>query len=286
MKSIKITIITATYNSEKTLEQTISSVVNQDYDNIEYIIIDGASTDNTIGIIKKYNNYNIKWISEPDNGLYDAFNKGVSMATGDYVQFLGSDDSLCNDHIISKVVEHLEDDLDVLSCGIYVVDENSGKQQYFGNDIAKNRDEYLGGMIPHQGMFVKTSLVRRLKFDTSYRIAADYKLFLQCYFDGNINIKYVDDAVVFFSNAGCSSNSEKELDIENNRIYKELDLLFKSPVTHGTSKTKKIVKKILWKIGLYYSIKKSMMPLVDYVNKNKWQDHKCKNKICRWCGRE
>ena len=90
--SIKITILTATFNSGKTLEQTISSVVNQDYKDIEYIIVDGASTDNTVDIIKKYEKYGIKWISEPDNGLYDALNKGFDMATGDYFQVLGSDD--------------------------------------------------------------------------------------------------------------------------------------------------------------------------------------------------
>ena len=83
MEDIKITIVTATYNAEKTLEQSILSIVHQDYPNIEYIIVDGGSTDRTINILKQYEHYGIKWISEPDYGIYDGLNKGIQLATGD-----------------------------------------------------------------------------------------------------------------------------------------------------------------------------------------------------------
>lgn len=89
----KITFITATFNSEKTLEQTISSILEQTYHDIEYIVIDGGSTDGTIDILKKYGN-KIRWISEPDNGICDAVGKGIDLSTGDYINIIGSDDSL------------------------------------------------------------------------------------------------------------------------------------------------------------------------------------------------
>ena len=88
MKQPKITVITASYNAKNTIEQTISSVVNQDYPDIEYVIVDGGSIDGSVSIIEEYaSSYNIKWVSEPDQGLYDALNKGVQMATGDYIEF-------------------------------------------------------------------------------------------------------------------------------------------------------------------------------------------------------
>ena len=100
---LKITIITVSYNAAATIEQTISSVVHQDYPNIEYIIIDGGSTDGTIDIIKRYESYGIRWISEPDHGIYDAMNKGIRYATGDYLYFLGADDWLCNNEVILSI---------------------------------------------------------------------------------------------------------------------------------------------------------------------------------------
>ena len=96
VKKIIISIITVSYNAVKTIEQTISSVVNQSYSNIEYIIIDGGSTDGTVDIIKKYEDRIAYWVSEPDGGIYDAMNKGIKVATGDYIQIIGADDFLIN----------------------------------------------------------------------------------------------------------------------------------------------------------------------------------------------
>ena len=100
---MKISIITVSYNAAKTIEQTISSVVNQTYQDIEYIIIDGGSTDGTMDIIRKYEDRIAYWISEPDKGIYDAMNKGIDVATGDYVYFLGADDRLVDANIIDKI---------------------------------------------------------------------------------------------------------------------------------------------------------------------------------------
>lgn len=282
----KITIITATYNSAATLEQTIASVARQDYPDIEYIIVDGASTDGTLEIVRKYEDkINLKWISEPDNGIYDAFNKGIDMATGEYIQFLGSDDSLCNAHAISCIAEQIEANTDILSATIVVIDEKSKKQYIQYNHLARNKKEYLGGMIPHPGMFVKTSLGRKYKFDTSYKILGDYKFFLQCYYDDNVKFKFIDEPVVFFTNSGTSSDIIKCWK-EDNRIYAELGLPFHEPAIYSRSPVKRVVRRILHKMGMLVSVQKAFeIWKYRYKIHFVWQNHSCDNPICRWCGR-
>ena len=281
-----ITIITATYNSVTTLEQTITSVVKQDYNNIEYIIIDGGSTDGTVDIIKKYENkLKLIWISEPDNGIYDAFNKGIDLAAGDYIQFLGSDDSLYNSGTISRVVEQLDDDTDILSGSIIVVDEDTYKQFPRYNHHALDKSMYRGGMIPHPGMFVKTSLARKYKFNINYKIAADYRFFLQCYYDNTVEFKFVDDPIVFFANSGSSSGLGKSWE-EDNRVCQELGVPFYLCATDSSSFVKHLIKKILLKVGLL-SLTTRLVDICDHRIKSMfiWKKHTCDNPICRWCGR-
>ena len=124
----KITIVTVVYNRFTTIEQTISSVVNQTYPNLEYIVIDGGSTDGTVEVIKKYEKDIAYWVSEKDGGIYDAMNKGVRAATGDYIEFIGSDDCLCTYDIVGKVAEELDDETDILSCPIYGVERIARKK--------------------------------------------------------------------------------------------------------------------------------------------------------------
>ena len=124
MNDIKITIVTVCYNSAKTIEQTICSVLNQTYKNIEYIIVDGGSTDETVDILRKYS-CKIKWISEPDDGIYDAMNKGIKMASGEYIQFIGSDDCLINYTIIEKHIDKIDLTADIIRAEEIVVEEES-----------------------------------------------------------------------------------------------------------------------------------------------------------------
>ncbi len=116
----KISIITAVLNRVNTIEQTISSVVNQTYQNYEYILIDGGSNDGTVDVIKKYEDQIAYWISEPDNGVYDAFNKGILVAKGEYIHFLGSDDCLYAPDTLENVVKNLNEKIDILSCCVYI----------------------------------------------------------------------------------------------------------------------------------------------------------------------
>lgn len=188
---MRISIITVCYNSAKTLEKTICSVHNQQYQDKEYIIIDGNSTDGTKDIIDKYKAYLAYWCSEPDKGLYDAMNKGIQHATGDVIAFLNSDDWYEND-VLSRVNRYFEDmDIDMLSGDInYVINDtivHSPKNNSLPEDIR------IKIIYPHQAMFVKSKIFNEIgKFDLKYRIASDYDWILRAYMRG-AKIKKVND---------------------------------------------------------------------------------------------
>lgn len=271
----KISIITVTLNSEKTLEQTISSVVNQTYDNIEYIIIDGGSTDGTLDIVRKYEKNIAYFISEPDYGIYEAFNKGVRAATGDYIEIIGSDDCLCGYDVIRRVVADLDDKVDILSCCQWAVEEKTGYQRLLTNCFARNKETYNGGMVPHGSMFVRKEIMEKYPFDESYRISADYKFFLLAYYDPSVKIRYSDAFVLFFSANGISS--DETVYEEDRRIVRELGL-GGSFAKGNRPYWKKIVRAILKRIGIFEMIK----GIKDIITLKR---HHCDNKICRWCGR-
>lgn len=269
----KISIITVSFNAVNTIEQTITSVLNQTYNNYEYIIIDGKSTDGTTDIIKKYEDKISYWISEHDSGIYDAMNKGIEQAKGDYIQIIGADDCFCNDESLASIASKLHNDIDILSaCEYVIVDGN--RQFKYSNDFAKNKETYRGGMVPHAAMFVKKSIYNKYRFDESYKIVADYKFFLQCYYDDAIKIEFVSDYIVFFDGSGVSSNSV-ECRQEDERVYKDLKLSF----TTNNKKCKQIIKSLFMNIGIYRYIYNQ------YLKFFVFEKHRCDNKICRWCRR-
>ncbi|MDE6460523.1 MAG: glycosyltransferase [Paramuribaculum sp.] len=203
MSNPKISVVTVTFNSAATLEETILSVINQTYDNIEYIIIDGGSTDGTVDIIKKYSDRITYWISEPDKGIYDAMNKGIHVATGDYINFMNSGDKFFNDSILKKVSDYMVS-------GEYGV--------IYGNSISfdgKNRILKVphpltcmktNGCICHQSAFFK-NIPTRLYYDLSFNICADYDLFARYYFDYSMPFKYLDLTICFYSFSGISDGN-------------------------------------------------------------------------------
>ena len=138
---MKVTIITVTYNSEKFLRDCIESVINQDYPDIEHILIDGVSTDSTVSIIKEYEDKIAKWISEKDNGMYDAINKGMVMATGDVIGILNSDDMLASRDVISNIVKYfIEHKVDsVYGDLVYVDQQNTRKVIRYWKGMPYNR---------------------------------------------------------------------------------------------------------------------------------------------------
>ncbi len=178
----KITIITVCFNSEKTIEKTILSVINQTYPLIEYIIIDGGSTDGTLKIIKEYQNKIAFWSSEPDEGISDAFNKGVAKATGDIIGIINSDDYYAED-AVAEVVQELQSNPD---CGFAFGDQifvNSQGNKLFTQKGDPEYSKIIGyemPSIPHPTVFVRRQVYQELGgFDKIYRTAMDYEFILR-----------------------------------------------------------------------------------------------------------
>ena len=182
-----ITIITVCYNASSTIEQTILSVLNQTYSNIEYIIIDGNSTDGTVDTIKKYENKITHWISEPDKGIYDAMNKGIKSASGEWINFMNSGDTFYSNTILNDIFHNSFIPFDV----IY---GNTNYVYSYGNIIRKAGNVTSNNYMPftHQSSFVKTSLLKSLGFDYQYKICADRDFFHKIFLDKkkfkNINL--------------------------------------------------------------------------------------------------
>lgn len=278
MEQCKISVITASYNSVKTIEQTITSVISQTYNNIELIVIDGGSKDGTLDILRKYENEISFWISEPDRGVYDAFNKGVQHAHGDFIQFLGSDDCLCEETTIENVVKLIDDNTDILSTPIWLVDEERQMQKIMSNSNAKEKAQFDGKMIPHPGMFARKELLMKYPFDVSYRIAADYLFFLICYYDTDVNFKFVDIPTVFFATTGLSSTSSALLENEKRKVRNQFGIVIREP---APSKLKKYVKQMMKIMHVFETVRL----VTDLYIRRDWIRHRCNWANCRWCGR-
>ena len=169
-----ITIVTVVRNGEKTLEQTILSVINQTYRNIEYIIVDGESTDGTLDIIKKYEDKIDYWVSEADKGIYDAMNKGIALATGDFIALLNSDDWYELDACEIIVNRINEKDADIYYGMIRVIKDEAPFI------IRGYTDRVLPlHMIPHQACFVKKNIYKIYQYDIKYKMAADHDFMIR-----------------------------------------------------------------------------------------------------------
>lgn len=272
---LKISIITVSYNAAATIEQAISSVVNQTYENIEYIMIDGGSTDGTVDIIRKYEDRIAYWVSEPDEGIYAAMNKGIDAATGDYVYFLGADDALMNTEVIQRVVKHMEKNICELYCfSVYMVNE-SNQEKIIMPECKSNKSKYPG-MPPHQGMFAMRSVIKEKKFDVKYKIVADYKFFVECYLANDIHVNYSAVPVAYFSVEGLSGSNEKNMADETRHLFYEI---YQEYADNPSIGYRYYIKEVLKRLKLLGIMKKLR-------NSRGWRKHHCKNAICRWCGRK
>jgi glycosyltransferase involved in cell wall biosynthesis len=180
----KISIITAVYNGEEFLEETIKSIISQDYADFEYIIIDGGSTDKTIDIIKKYEKNITYWLTEPDKGISDAFNKGLKLTSGEYINFQGDGDRLQNESTLSEIfqkVDKKEDDM--VSCLIERVDYLGNHRFYSKDNSPIKREQLLYRLtVPHQGLFTHRRFFEKFGyFDTNNVYCMDYEILLRAY---------------------------------------------------------------------------------------------------------
>ena len=219
----KITVITVCFNAEKTIKKTIESVIGQEYSNVEYIIIDGMSNDNTQHIIEEYTSrYQIKYLSEHDEGIYDAMNKAIKLSTGDYMIFMNAGDSFINNKVLTEFNKSIgQSEYDI----------------YYGNVITTINDDILevikfdkvrmkkfnilkGDSLCHQSLFVKTNLMNENKFDLKYKICADKKFIVESYKKGK-TFKYLNLNISYYDRDGISSTQTKKLQEEAKAIMYE-----------------------------------------------------------------
>ena len=272
---MKITIITVVYNRKSTIEQTIWSVLYQTYKDIEYIIIDGGSNDGTVDIIKKYSDRINCWISEKDNGIYNAMNKGILKATGDYIEFLNSDDALVDEYVIENIVKKIKEKNmpDIFSSAIWLVNEKNKKQCLLKTLNIESLKK--GKSIPHPGIFMKKNILKRYMFNEKYNIVSDFELLLRCALDNRI-FYFENYPTVFFSDEGISSKYEDNKIKEHYSVLKKyLGLSIANDFLKGENK-----KKLLFKIKYWFNV----IGVLSFLQKIKgWKEHKCNNKYCRWC---
>jgi len=209
---MKVSIITITYNSAATLEDTLKSVVNQDYPNIEYLIIDGKSKDNTLQIVDKYKDKITKIVSEKDKGLYDALNKGVNLASGDIIGMLHSDDLYESNHVISDIVKTFEKNptTDGVYADLVFVDRTdiSKVTRTWESGNYEEGDFLNGWMPPHPTFFVRKECYERFGgFNTKLRLSADYELMLRMIHKNKIKLAYLPKVVVKMRMGGVSNVS-------------------------------------------------------------------------------
>ena len=201
---MKITIITVCYNSEHTIEKAILSVINQNYKELEYIIVDGGSTDGTVNIIKKYENYIYKWISEPDQGIYDAMNKGIAMATGDVIAFLNSDDWYMED-TLAYVSKRFQDKKIMILAGEGYVWQDEIRGGISQKALNKDIEIRFKMTCFHPSTFAKKEVFEKIGgFDTKYKIAADYAWMLKAYDSGIVPVR-ISKCLSNFDMGGASN---------------------------------------------------------------------------------
>ncbi|MHC0447285.1 glycosyltransferase family 2 protein [Flavobacterium sp. 3-218] len=205
LKRPLISVITVSYNVVNTIEQTILSVINQGFDNYEYIIIDGGSQDGTLEIIKKFEDKITIWVSEPDKGIYDAMNKGVLLAKGEWVNFMNAGDLFANN--ISKLLNEalIDDSHDVIYGDVFIK-----KNEILSLDKAREIQQLNYSLnFCHQSSFVRREILIKHPFSLNYKISSDYNLFLNLFING-YNFYYIKSAISIFEYGGISSNASKK----------------------------------------------------------------------------
>ena len=229
---MKISLITVTYHSGKTLACTLESVLSQSYPNVEYIIVDGASKDNTVSIIKEYEpkfEGRMKWISEPDKGLYDAMNKGIRMATGDVVGTLNSDDYFTSNDVHQQVADAFQAnrELDAVYGDVHFVNPDNLEKcvRYYSSKVFRRGLMKIGMMPAHPSFYLKKERFEQFGlYKTDFKIAADFEFLLRVIYKGGIRLRYLPLDMVTMRTGGASTSgleSHKRIMKEHLRAFRE-----------------------------------------------------------------
>lgn len=215
-----LSIITVNKNNEGGLERTIHSVIEQEYKDWEYLVIDGASTDGSVSLLKKYNDQIRYWVSETDSGIYNAMNKGIERAKGEYCLFLNSGDVLYDPKAISRLFEGSSGE-DIIYSDIVTCDGREEKRVGFPDTITAGF--LFSNYIAHPGMLIKRELFPRIgMYDEKYRICADYDFMLKAFCKYNVSYKHVNEITAKFPIDGISSDPRnfKRIDEERQLSFK------------------------------------------------------------------
>ena len=210
---MKITIVTTTYNSASTLRDTMESVLAQTHKDIEYWVIDGGSEDDTLGLIKEYEHRfcgKMKWISEPDNGLYDALNKGISRATGDVVGILNSDDFYTSPTVLEQVAAGFSDDVDAVYGDIHFVRPSDLDKcvRYYSSKLFRPWALRFGFMPAHPSFYVRREVYERCGgYALDYKLAADYDMMVRLLYKEKIRCRYLSVDMVTMRTGGMSTKN-------------------------------------------------------------------------------
>ena len=252
---MKISIITSCYNRVSTIRGAIESVLSQDYPDIEYIIVDGASTDGSVEVIRdaiEGHEDRVKFISEPDHGMYEAINKGIRMATGDYIGLVHSDDFLYSSHTISDIAKRLKETrADFLyGDGLFVNPENTDKvvRKWIGGTYRLWKVRH--GWLPlHPTCYIRREVMEKLGgYDESYMIAADTDLLVRYLLDNHVKTDYLKKYIVRMRMGGMSTDNSRRA-----KMWKEDIRVYSSHGFKHVTLTK--IEKMLWKVPQFVMAK-------------------------------
>lgn len=226
MSKMKVSIITSCFNRENTIREAIESILSQSYIDIEYIVIDGASSDNSLNIIKEYKNDITAIISEPDNGIYEGINKGIRHATGDIIGLLHSDDLLYSKDTIAHIVAAFnENNADIVyGDGLFVNEQNSRVVRNWISGTYSKKKMKRGWLPLHPTVYIKKEYFDRLGYyDESFKISADSEFLVRYFYENNLNIHYLNEYIVRMRMWGASTklSKNKQKWEEDFRLYKQ-----------------------------------------------------------------
>jgi glycosyltransferase involved in cell wall biosynthesis len=217
----KISVIIAVFNGSKTLKNAIDSVLVQAYKSLEIVVIDGNSTDGTLEVLKKYNASNLIWISESDDGIYDAMNKGIKIATGEWIYFLGADDTFYNNNILTEIFGNIKNyECDFLYGNVHSLALN---RKYDGKF---DKERILFQNISHQSIFYKKVIFNKIGlYNKNFKTFADWDFNIKCFYNFEIKIKYIDILIANFAVGGLGTSSPDLFFIRNCLFEKNLSVL-------------------------------------------------------------
>jgi len=207
--NLLVTVITVCYNSANSLDAALKSVALQDWPNVEHIVIDGGSTDRTLAILERYKNHLSYMVSEPDNGIYDAMNKGLDRATGDIVCFLNADDQYASSHVLSHVVKQMQEhQLDALLGDVAFFNSTDLTRivRRYRSDRFSPKKLAWGWMPAHPALFLNKSVVQRVgRFKTNYRIAGDFDYIARAFYGQSLRYQHMPEVLVHMQTGGAST---------------------------------------------------------------------------------